>query len=70
MNFCTAAARVVIEITLDYKDTILWEEFEKLQKDVYGGKVSELVEKQLRLALNNRTNKLSVKEKSVETWLC
>lgn len=70
MNFCTAAARVVIEITLDYKDTILWEEFEKLRKDVYGGKVSELVEKQLRLALNNRTNKLSVKEKSAETWLC
>lgn len=70
MNFCTAAARVVIEITLDYKDTILWEEFEKLRKDVYGGKVSELVEKQLRLALNNRTNKLSVKEKYVETWLC
>lgn len=70
MNFCTAAARVVIEITLDYKDTILWEQFEKLRKDVYGGKVSELVEKQLRLALNNRTNKLSVKEKSVETWLC
>lgn len=70
MNFYTAAARVVIEITLDYKDTITWEEFERLRKDVYGGKVSESVEKQLRLALNNRTNKLSVKEKSVETWLC
>lgn len=69
-NYCTAAAKVVVEVTIDYRDTIQWEDFLKLRDKVYSGKIASLIEKQLLLGMNLATEKLTIKEKSAETWLC